>query len=1084
MANKQSIDEIIDPAAFVQLDKLLKQLGIAKSEFIELVKVINDANKAIASGKGIQDYETNINKIALAKQRLSKIETEVALAQAKLDQFKIKAAADLEKKVLKEIQMQEKKSDQTVKLSAKERLAEIKLEQDRKRAFDNYEKGVNKKSAADKKNAEQIHKNSRAYTILSNTLEVQRKKAQDLAVIYGETSPQFLDAAKGVIELDTRLKAIDKTLGKSQRFVGEYERANFGLSNSINQLTRELPALAINAQTFFLAISNNIPQFIDQYKALADEIKKSKAAAIADAEAKGIQAAATATAGGATQEAASAAGDLAKEQALAAAEALKTPGAFKQFLGSLFSLQTALSLGVTLLTLYGGKLVEYISKLIKGEDSLDAFKKKVELLNKAFEDGSVADAAKNINELRINIDLAKDGFLDKDKVVNQYNETIGKTTGEVKTLDEAEKALVKNGKAYVQMTLFKAAAQLSLQEAAKKSLDAALEANKETKEFQDAGTNASVFTAGQSSAPGFVPNQQALNAGIKARADAAKKAKDAVVKTNQDEADALTKIGEEFQKKAAAIAKANKFDFFGGDQDGDKTKINTDAIDLLAQRVRFEAESQKTIADNEKNSLDARLNALKNYKDASIRLFELEAQAELKQADLTKERVTAIKENQKNEVAKITSEVADTSIKINEDAEKKLAKLLKDGLKDYEEAEMKKIEALQAADQQRQLLLSESYDAAIEGVADQYAKGIINEKKYAQTKLDILRQYTLDSISEEIKAVERVIQAKKDAGLDTKKDEQDLSSFRKKLSKETADQNIEDLLRIAEQEEKLTERKKELARDVANLGVEFVNRAFENQKNKIQEEIDLNDERKERAIENINNSIGSEEEKADKIAIIEARSEANKVVLEKKQREIDQRKAKFQKLAAVAEIAVSTFTGVAKTQAAAAPLYAGLPFTAPLIAATLAQIPFIIASGAIQTAAVLATPIPQYYQGTESSKAGLALTDEKGPEGYITPDGKAYIGSNKPNIKNLEAGTKIIPHNDLVRMSTMMSLPQTIEGNRYDLAELLTEQKNTNKILNSRRNGTSSVITPRAWFNSQKEMNELDSYLKRNLGRQ
>ena len=39
------------------------------------------------------------------------------------------------------------------------------------------------------------------------------------------------------------------------------------------------------------------------------------------------------------------------------------------------------------------------------------------------------------------IKLAKEGFLKKDKVVEHYNETIGKTTVLVKSIEEAEKAL-------------------------------------------------------------------------------------------------------------------------------------------------------------------------------------------------------------------------------------------------------------------------------------------------------------------------------------------------------------------------------------------------------------------------------------------------------------------------------------------------------------------------------------------------------------------------------------------------------------------------------------------------------------------
>lgn len=58
---------------------------------------------------------------------------------------------------------------------------------------------------------------------------------------------------------DRTLKAVDATMGKHQRNVGNYAESFNPLSNSINQLTRELPAFTYSMQTGFMAISNNIP---------------------------------------------------------------------------------------------------------------------------------------------------------------------------------------------------------------------------------------------------------------------------------------------------------------------------------------------------------------------------------------------------------------------------------------------------------------------------------------------------------------------------------------------------------------------------------------------------------------------------------------------------------------------------------------------------------------------------------------------------------------------------------------------------------------------------------------------------------
>lgn len=82
------------------------------------------------------------------------------------------------------------------------------------------------------------------------------------------------------------------------------------VGNSINQLTREAPAFAVSASTGFLAISNNLPMLFD---ALGQAREQGK-------------------------------------------------GVFKSLISGIFSMGTALSVGVTLLTVYGGSIVKWLSR--------------------------------------------------------------------------------------------------------------------------------------------------------------------------------------------------------------------------------------------------------------------------------------------------------------------------------------------------------------------------------------------------------------------------------------------------------------------------------------------------------------------------------------------------------------------------------------------------------------------------------------------------------------------------------------------------------------------------------------------------
>ena len=127
-----------------------------------------------------------------------------------------------------------------------------------------------------------------------------------------------------------------------------------GLGASINQITREMPAFAFSLNTGFMAISNNIPMLADQINMLNQRNKELRE------------------------------------------NGEKTTPVLKTILGSVLSWQTALSVGVTLLTVYGGKIIEWISKIGKSTDEL---KEKQEAYNKKVEENiKIAEELYEINK--------------------------------------------------------------------------------------------------------------------------------------------------------------------------------------------------------------------------------------------------------------------------------------------------------------------------------------------------------------------------------------------------------------------------------------------------------------------------------------------------------------------------------------------------------------------------------------------------------------------------------------------------------------------------------------------------------------
>lgn len=136
------------------------------------------------------------------------------------------------------------------------------------------------------------------------------------------------DLQKQIQSLNTEISAAEQATGRYQRNVGNYASAWNGLGMSVQQVARELPSLAIGWNTFFLAISNNLPM-------LADELKK------ASAEYKAFKAAV-------------AAGNN---------DVAKVAPVWKQLISSIFSWQTALVVAITMLSVYGKDIIEWTKNL-------------------------------------------------------------------------------------------------------------------------------------------------------------------------------------------------------------------------------------------------------------------------------------------------------------------------------------------------------------------------------------------------------------------------------------------------------------------------------------------------------------------------------------------------------------------------------------------------------------------------------------------------------------------------------------------------------------------------------------------------
>lgn len=314
MAN--AINTVVEEKALAELERLIKNLDIADRLLI----------------KAAQDALT-------LSQNISKITTPSGLAGNSASNSNasnnVKQEAEWTKKLANEINNLDnarKKYNKTrndgVKATIQERTDALLFIQN------------------EKLKAKAISDEADAYQKLSYQLAIAQKNAQAIGATYGANSTQFKKASEGVRKLDDEIKKIDAGIGKHQRNVGNYAGGWNALGNSVNQITREAPAAAVSLNTFFLAISNNLPAFFDALSGI-------------NAQNKELQ-----------------------------AQGQKTVSVWKQLGSAIFSFQSLLSVGVTLLTLYGGKIIDLIFNTDELKKALKRVTDQQELYNRQLEDSN------------------------------------------------------------------------------------------------------------------------------------------------------------------------------------------------------------------------------------------------------------------------------------------------------------------------------------------------------------------------------------------------------------------------------------------------------------------------------------------------------------------------------------------------------------------------------------------------------------------------------------------------------------------------------------------------------------------------
>lgn len=828
--------------------------------------------------------------------------------------------------------------------------------------------------------------------------------------------------------LNNKLKEIDSQFGNYQRNVGNYASSWNGLNVQTQQLLRELPSLTMSFNQFFLAISNNLPMFVDELKRASEEFKRMKA------------------------------------------EGQTAVPVWKQLLGSLFSWQSALVIGITLLSAYSSEIIDWVASLFKAKKSISEIASAETNLANARRRG-VSDSIKERTELDLLYKATQDNKRSMQERIaaidelrskypsyfeNMSNEEIlaGKAT---KSYKELRTELVANAIARAQLDKMTEIASQRYEAWIKRTnqyntyLKAQRDAEKDLQAYEEAKKKGAWNTAnlGDASKKSKEQAEKAYNAWLNLVQEVSKY--DKTLKGMADNINVKALVNDPGKNNKAYDDEKKKAEEYAEYIKKITEDLSKSKIELIADgREREIAEISKEYDDrikeikgrtDEEIELRKNLETLKGKAIAEINDKYDKELLEIEKTNL-ENRLASIGENSNEELDKrlnlqiqLNNMMRDAEIK---DAEKNGEDVVAIRMK-YMQREnslimrnlQKRIGLIEANTDK---VVNEQETSALKEaniIKKQYANGEISKEdyekklydigvKYAKARLETLMKEAeaemslLDPNSEKYQELEDRL-ANLQAQINginyddaTKKREEWIGKFKEGLSGmnsaardalgETAGifEGLSDIMVDVAEDGKLSfENMAQAVGKIVSGITSLMTDIYDAQIENIEKEQEANDEAYDKEIERIesleeNGAISTEEAEVRKRAA-ENKTAAKNEELEKKKAALQEKQAKWNKANSIIQAGI--FTALAITEA--------LP---NLVLAALVG-----AMGAAQVALIAAQPIPKYAKGTKDHPGGLAIVGDGGKkEGIVTNNG-LFITPDKPTLVDLPAHAQVIP---------------------------------------------------------------------------
>lgn len=778
--------------------------------------------------------------------------------------------------------------------------------------------------------------------------------------------------------LKNELKSMDAQMGNYQRNVGNYTSHWNGLNMSVQQVARELPSLAVGWNTFFLAISNNLPMVVDELKKARIEYQ-----AMQEAGEKGIP-------------------------------------VWKQLTKSIFNWQTALVVGITLLSVYGKDIMNWVSSLFKGEKAVLETVNATNQFHEAMRKG-VSDTVKERTELKLLYDATQDStrsMKERKAAVDELQKRYPNYLGNIKDEDilagkasdsykALTSALIENAQARaVEETMVENSKKaLEYENKMRSALVDHYQIQKEIDRLEAEGPKIVVQRGGGA----YDENALAL-VGLRTRLEEAEERMNSYKKTAND-----------FKRANEGLAESININNLLASPT-DKGKKSAD------EQAKYQEDIAKRLSDTRISLIDdeyekERALAQKKYEEniASIK-GNSEEENKLR---------ANYEEILQNELSAIDKKYLD---KIDEEERKRV----KDSVK-YQLEEKQREYATLA------IVASQNMQKEINDELERYRQGIISKEQYEKNKAEITQKYALLEAQRAIDLLKEQIEI---SGLSDEekfkikealaKAEINLSNKVRETKEKNRDKETEDEKKYwAELEASLQHLENVSNNAVDGLGTLFSGLMsiitkvvrdgkieiedllgsisaisegltsimvgmYDQQIEKIEEQQEKNEEAGEEEKERIEDLVESgvitkEEGEARKRAADKATADKNKE-LEKQKAELEQRQAKWQKANSIVQTTIATSQAIMMALAQAG----------PIAGAVLAAV--IGAMGAAQVAMIAAQPIPKYAKGTDNHPGGLAIVGDGGRQEVIETDNGAYITPAVPTLVDIPKRARVIPN--------------------------------------------------------------------------